>query len=115
MIEAARIGWHATIKNALETLEIASAKRLLGDIRIDTDTELNRGIYASGAEKTILRIVKAFRHRKAAHVAPGMTVRDIMDSATADKMANFAAHVSKHGIEYLSDESLLQELEQYDG
>lgn len=82
-----------------------------GDIRVQS---LDRMIFAAGRERVLGRLAKAYVGRQARLPGDAARLREIIPEDVFGRMIAFAKHASMHGIEYLNDDVLLEQLEAFD-
>ena len=90
---------------------IGSVGMKFGDIRIPS---LERMIFTAGREKVLGRVAKAYVQRQAQLPSKDAKLREVIDDPTMGRMIAFAKHASLHGIEYLNDGALLEQMEAFD-
>jgi len=85
--------------------------QLLGDI---APSSYERMIFAAGRERFLGRLLKAWRDHKAAHIPSTARTRDIVPEKILVRMVAFAKYTTTHGIEFIDDSVLLEQMEQSD-
>ena len=89
---------------------IGAVGMAVGEIRISS---YERMIFAAGREKVLGRCLKAYVGRQA-HVPADAKTRDIVPEELLGRMIAFSKYSSLHGIEYMNDTALLEQMEAFD-
>ena len=97
-------------KKLYANFPIRAARMPLGEVRVSSYKRL---IFTAGREKVLVRCLKAYVARQA-HVPKDAKTRDIVPEELLGRMIAFSKHSSLHGIEYMNDDALLEQMEEFD-